>query len=158
MALALALDLVIQTSLAWLLPPIPPAPASVSAEADPPVTPPTSPQRSQHAARQAERDSRLMGSPENRRTPAAPTLPPMPPMRPATFNGRQYSHLPAELADQLAALLPLPTPQRRSHGSAAPPQTILTSAQLAAAHAALPPLYPQRVRSATASVSSDFFF
>ena len=200
--------------------PIPPAPASLSAEADPPVTPPTSPQRSQHAARQVERDSRLMGSPENRRTPAAPTPAPLPSMRPATFNGRQYSHLPAHLADQLAALLPLPTPQRCPHGSAAaapvvsslliikvfvliitalqapappftpihptdhipvqvpgssaaaasssvpvptpaalaPPQTILTCAHLAAAHAALPPLRPQRVRSVTASVCSNFLF
>ena len=145
-----------------------------------------------------------MSSPENRGTPAAPTPPPMPPMRPTTFNGQQYSHLPAHLAYQLAALLPLPKLQRCPHGSAAaaplvsslliikvfvliitalqapappftpihptdhipvqvpgssaaaasssvpvptpaalaPPQTILTHAQLAAAHAALLPLCP----------------
>jgi hypothetical protein len=76
-----------------------------------PVTPPTSPQRSQHAARQHERDSRIMGSPENRRTPAASNRPP-------TLNGREYHNLPAHIAAQLAALPSFPVPQRRSRRAA----------------------------------------
>ena len=101
--------------------PVPPAPTSLSSEADPPVTPPTSPQRSQHAARQVERDSRLMGSPENRRTPTASRLPPM---RAVTFNGHQYNHLPADLADQLAGIPSHPTPHR--HTTAAAPLVSFT--------------------------------
>ena len=101
--------------------PVLPAPTSLSSEADPPVTPPTSPQRSQHAARQVERDSRLMGSPENRRTPTASRLPPM---RVVTFNGHQYNHLPADLADQLAGIPSHPTPHR--HTTAAAPLVSFT--------------------------------
>ena len=94
---------------------IPTAPTSLSSEADPPVTSPTSPQHSQHATCQVECDSNLMGSPENRRTPTASRLPPM---RAVTFNGHQYNHLPAELADQLAGIPSHPTPHRRAAAAA----------------------------------------
>ena len=83
------------------------------------ATPSTSPQRSQQAGHQLERNNRTLGGPENHRTPSVPSLPSI---RPTTFNGHQYTHLPAHLADQLASLPPLPAPQRRSchsHGTAA---------------------------------------
>lgn len=100
--------------------PIPlPLPSSATALAPPPpeaVTPPTSPQRSQHTARQLERNRRVMGSPENRRTPAVPTLPPI---QPPTLNGRQYAHLNADLAARVAALTPLPILSRRARRSTA---------------------------------------
>jgi hypothetical protein len=65
-----------------------------------------------------------MGSPEHRRTPtdqstsAAPLpLPPNP--APITFEGRTYSHLPQELAAQMAAVSSFPAPpQHCGHPSA----------------------------------------
>jgi hypothetical protein len=90
-------------------------------------TPPTSPQRYQAAARQAERDSRVMGSPDHRRIPAAPPTsvpaasstsivpPPMPPsaQTPTTVDGQTYHHLPPALAAMAAAINTTPVvPQR----------------------------------------------
>jgi hypothetical protein len=97
-------------------------------------TPPTSPQRHQAAARQAERDSRVMGSPDQRRIPAAPSTsvvpPPMPPstsvvpppvspsaQTPTTVDGHTYHHLPPALAAMAAAVNTTPVlPQRRGRG------------------------------------------
>jgi hypothetical protein len=88
-----------------------------------PSTPPTSPQRHQAAARQSERDNCLMGSPEQRREPAASTSSAVqPPSRvPTTFGGRVYHNLPQNLAAMAAAISaqpPLP-PQHYGHSSAA---------------------------------------
>jgi hypothetical protein len=73
-------------------------------------TPPTSPQRHQAAARQAERDNRVMGSPDRRRTPSTPsnsTIPPPGPSSaraPTTFGGQTYHNLPPALAAMAAAI------------------------------------------------------
>jgi hypothetical protein len=86
-------------------------------------TPPTSPQRHQAAARQAERDSRVMGSPEQRRIPAAPSTSAAPPpgpssaRTPTTVDGQTYHHLPQSLAALAAAVSAIPlAPQRRGRG------------------------------------------
>jgi hypothetical protein len=106
-----------------------------------PETPPNTPQRARSAARQNERDNRNLDSPEHRRTPhhsgpaqipplqlPIPPAPPVPgnaivpddpfgpPLAPIQFNGRQYQHLPAHLAQQLAALPALPSPRGRGRG------------------------------------------
>ena len=60
------------------MPPTPPLPT----DAETPSTPPTSPQRHQQAARNQERSQRLIGSPEQRRTPAIPSRPSTPPLHP----------------------------------------------------------------------------
>ena len=144
-------------------PPPPSTPPLPTAGVAVPGTPPTSPQRSQHAARHQERSLRLMGSPEQRRTPAPPAPLPLP-----TFNRQSFSNLAAQVA-ALPPLIPLrrtishaqptagpsiPIPPPRSI-SAAPSHQILTSAQLAAAYAALPPLCP--VRPQQHSVSLNIF-
>jgi hypothetical protein len=86
-----------------------------------PSTPPTSPQRHQEAARHAERSARLMASPEQRRTPTGPsaasTSAPPPPSVAQAPPGQLYTHLPANLAAQLAALPPLPPAPRRGRPS-----------------------------------------
>jgi hypothetical protein len=97
-------------------------------------TPPTSPQRHQAAGRQAERDSRVMGSPDQRKIPAAPStsvvplsMPPstsvvppsIPPSAstPTTVDGQTYHHLPPALAAMAAALNTTPiVSQRRGRG------------------------------------------
>jgi hypothetical protein len=78
-------------------------------------TPPTSPQRSQAAGHQAERANRIIGSLEQRRTPAGPSVPStaaaapsLPPRGPVTFQGQTYQHLPPDLVARLAQLPPLP--------------------------------------------------
>lgn len=91
-------------------PPLPPA-------AEIPSTPPTSPQRHQQAARNQERNQRLIGSPEQRRTPAIPSRPPSPP--PVVVDGRELSHLPHELRMQMINVPPHQPLRRRGH---APPQ------------------------------------
>ena len=84
-----------------------------------PSTPPTSPQHHQAATRQSERDSRVMGSPEQRRIPTAPStsaapLPPPPPsLTSVTFNGQTYNHLPSNLAAMAAAIPSFPVIQWR---------------------------------------------
>jgi hypothetical protein len=92
-----------------------------------PSTPPTSPQRNQAAGRHAERLSRIMGSPEQRRTPAAApsalsaaAAPSLPSRGPVTFQGQTYHHLPPELAAHVASISSVSTaPQRHRHSSAA---------------------------------------
>src|SRR5216683_1728475 len=88
-----------------------------------PSTPPTSPQRSQATGHHTERANRIMGSPEQRRTPAAPLAPSaaaVPPpsnqsREPVTFGGQTYHNLPPHLAALLAAVAPFPAaPQNRS--------------------------------------------
>jgi hypothetical protein len=93
-------------------------------------TPPTSPQHHQAAARQAERDSRVMGSPDQRKIPAAPSTsvippsvppstpvipPPVPPSAstPTTVDGQTYHHLPPALAAMAAALHTTPVVSQR---------------------------------------------
>jgi hypothetical protein len=89
-------------------------------------TPPNSPQRARTAAQQNEQDQRVLDSPVRHRTlhhvrmlrmaqppPPPPLLPPAP----------VYNHLPAHLAQQLAALPPLLQRGRgrgRGHGRAPP--------------------------------------
>jgi hypothetical protein len=88
-------------------------------------TPPTSPQCSQAAGRQAERANHIIGSPEQRRTPAGPSVPStaaaapsLPPRGPVTFQGQTYQHLPPDLVARLAQLPPLPiAPSRRRPSS-----------------------------------------
>ena len=98
-------------------------------------TPPTTPEHFRNAAQQNERDQRVLDSPEHHRTPhhvriarlgvhvpppvfMPPAIVPPPPPPPAPI----YSHLPAHLAQQYAALpdlyprrqasvVPLPVPQ-----------------------------------------------
>jgi hypothetical protein len=116
-------------------------------------TPPTSPQRHQQAARDQERAQHVMGSPEQRRTPATSSNTAVPTSdtstsavsAPVTFNGQTYHHLPPPLVAQLTALSGVSGAARQS-GSLAPPPQVLTSAELAAAYAALPPLIPQNRR------------
>jgi hypothetical protein len=97
-------------------------------------TPPTSPQRHQAAGRQAECDSRFMGSPDQRKIPAAPStsvaplpvppstsvIPPPIPLSastPTTVDRQTYHHLPPALAAMAAALNTTPVlPQRCGHG------------------------------------------
>ena len=119
-----------------------------------PSTPPSSPSSSRNAARHLERSHRTMGSPENRRLPAGPS-------RPSTSTLSINQGPPSDLSSRLLALPPPPmiAPAPPSHTSAstlAPPPIItpmvapappsyrqtLTSAQLTAAYAALPPLNP----------------
>ena len=92
-------------------------------------TPPTSPQRSQAAGRHTERTSRIMGSPEQRRTPAAPLAPSAtvvpPPSNqsrgPVTFGGQTYHNLPPHLVAQMATTAPFPAAPQPSTSSAMPP-------------------------------------
>ncbi len=96
-----------------------------------PSTPPTSPQRDQAAGRHTERLSRIMGSPEQRRTPAAApsalsaasasAAPSLPSGGPVTFQGQIYHHLPPELAAHVASMSSVSTaPQRHRRSLAAP--------------------------------------
>ena len=91
-----------------------------------PSTPPTSPQRHQEATRHAERSSRLMASPEQRRTPtdpsAASTSAVPPPSiaqtsseGPVTYGEQTFHHLPPHIAAMVQNLSTNP--------SAAPPPT-----------------------------------
>jgi hypothetical protein len=82
-------------------------------------TPPTTPERFRNVAQQNERDQRVLDSPEHHRTPhhvriarlgvSVPPVPPPvfmpPPIVPPPVP--VYSHLPAHLAQQYAALPPL---------------------------------------------------
>jgi hypothetical protein len=109
-------------------PPSTPPPALFSAGAilttppPPSATPLTSPQLAQQAARDEERNLRIMGSPEQRRTPTVPSIPTS---TLATYGGRTYHHLPANLAAQLAALPPMPA---RPLSTLAPSTSASTSA------------------------------
>jgi hypothetical protein len=116
-----------------------------------PSTPPPSPSTSRDAARHLERSHRIMGSPENRRIPADPSL------------THSFGVQPANLSTRLS-LIPPPPPQHdgpqasTSAFTLAPPPIItsmavpalsshretLSSAQLAAAYAALPSFNPPR--------------
>jgi hypothetical protein len=91
-------------------PPPPPSPPL-------PATPPTSPQRHQQAARNQERNLRLIGSPEQRRTPAIPSHPSALP--PLIVDGRELNHLPLDLRMQMINVPAHPALRRRGH---APPQ------------------------------------
>src|SRR6266436_7316934 len=93
------------------MPTTPPPPSPL------PASPPTSPQRHQQAARNQERNQRLIGSPEQRRTPAIPSHPP--PLPPLIVNGRELNHLPLDLRMQMINVPPHPPLRRRGH---APPQ------------------------------------
>jgi hypothetical protein len=117
-----------------------------------PSTPPSSPSNSRDAARHLERSNRIMGSPENRRIPTDPSVTP-------SLNQNSTRGPPSDFITQLSSI-PLQHHQNlhnNPQGSAststlAPPPIIapassshrqtLTSAQLAAAYAALPPLNP----------------
>jgi len=96
--------------------PSPPPPAGDDIS----VTPPTSPQRHQQATRNQECTLRQIGSPEQRRIPAVPPHPPA--AAPVTVHGQTYTHLPANLAAQAAAIPPHPNPISSRRRGRAPPQ------------------------------------
>lgn len=128
-----------------------------------PSTPPLSPTSSRDAARHQERSNRIIGSPENRRIPAGPSVP---------FTSTPLRALPTDLSTRLSsipaqdhqigphastsALTLAPPPIITSMAAPAPPshRQTLTSAQLTAAYAALPPLNPRIRRPATRRPSS----
>jgi hypothetical protein len=89
-------------------------------------TPPSTPQRVQEAARQNERDQRVLDSPEQRRIPQDP--PPIP----------RFTHLPANLAQQLAELPPLRQRGRRRQA----PDSIVPAPVPAPAFALAPAFTP----------------
>jgi len=123
-----------------------------------PSTPPLSPTSSRDAARHQERSNRIMGSPENRRIPAGPSVPST---STPSFNQQLSRVLPVDLSTRLSsipaqdhqvgphastsALTLAPPPVITSMAAPAPPfhRQTLTSAQLTAAYAALPPLNPR---------------
>jgi len=104
-----------------------------------PSTPPTSPQRSQATGRHTERANRIMGSPEQRRTPAAPLAPsaaavPSPSNQsrePVTFGGQTYHNLPPHLAALVAATPSLSAAPQPSTSSAMPPSLNQNSSERA---------------------------
>src|SRR6266850_1495413 len=111
-----------------------------------PSTPPLSPTSSRDAARHQERSNRIMGSPENRRIPAGPSVPST---STPSFNQQLSRVLPVDLSTRLSSI-PAQDHQVGPHASTsaltlAPPfhRQTLTSAQLTAAYAALPPLNPR---------------
>jgi hypothetical protein len=105
---------------------VPPSTDSVPPpHADLAAAPSTSSHHSQHAARQLEHSRRQVHSPDRWRTPTPHPLPAGNAMQPPTSNG-QYTHLPAHLAAQLAALPPLPPPPRHYQCSHAPPAAPLS--------------------------------
>ncbi len=89
-------------------------------------TSPTSPQCSQATGCHIECANRIMGSPEQRRTPAAPLAPSataVPPpsnqsREPVTFGGQTYYNLPPHLAALVAATVPLSAASQPSTSSA----------------------------------------
>ena len=100
-----------------------------------PSTPPTSPQRHQEAARHAERSSRLITSPEQRRTPAGPStastsVAPPPAIAqassrgPVTFGEQTFHYLPSELVAQMADVPSVPSTPRRGRPSTLAPPTV----------------------------------
>ena len=113
-------------------------------------TPPNTPQRVRTAARQSERDNRTLDSPEHRRIPQQPIHPQIQPLQfnnipvpqvlppapnalplddpfaqpaPINFNGYQYHHLPADLAQavQNVNAMPLAPLRRRTPAQVPPP-------------------------------------
>ena len=104
-----------------------------------PSTPPTSPQRSQATGRHTERANCIMGSPEQRRTPAAPLAPSaaaVPPpsnqsREPVTFGGQTYHNLPPHLAALVAATPSLSAAPQPSTSSAMPPSLNQNSSERA---------------------------
>ena len=81
-------------------------------------TPPTSPQRHQQAAHNQERNQRLIGSPEQRKTPANPSHPLPPP--PVIVDGRELSHLPHDIRMQMIDIPPHQPLRRRGHAPLQP--------------------------------------
>ena len=106
-------------------------------------TPPLSPTSSRDAAHHLEHSHRIMGSPENCHIPTDPS-------NSSTFT-HSFRVQPINLSTQLSSI-PLPQhngPQASTSIMAAPApsshQQTLSSAQLRAAFAALPPLNPQPI-------------
>jgi hypothetical protein len=111
-----------------------------------PFTPPTSPQRDQAAGHHTERLNRIMGSPEQRRTPAATPLalsaaaaPPLPSGRPVTFQGQTYHHLPPELAAYMASISSASTAPQWHRRSLAP--SLLAPTPVSVTYLPLPKKY-----------------
>jgi hypothetical protein len=122
-----------------------------------PYTPPPSPTSSRDAARHHERSQRIICSPENHRIPTGPLIP--------STSTHSLRVQPTNLSTQLSSI-PSYHHQNGPHTStSAPPlapapiitsmappplpshRQTLTSAQLTAAYAALPPLNPPQSRS-----------
>jgi hypothetical protein len=111
-----------------------------------PSTPPTLPQRDQAAGRHTERLNRIMGSPEQRRTPAAApsalsaaaaaAAPSLPSGGPVTFQGQTYHHLPPELAAHVASISSTSTAPQQHRHSLAPP--LLAPAPVSVTYLPLP--------------------
>ena len=88
--------------------PLPPS------NADIPATPSTSPQHYQQAAHNQERNQRLIGSPEQHRTPADPSHPPALPS--VIVGRRELTHLPFDMCMRMIDIPPhQPLPQRHGH-------------------------------------------
>ena len=121
-----------------------------------PSTPPLSPTSSRDAARRSERSNCIIGSPESRRLPAGPSVPSI---STPSVNQHLFGAMPTDLTTRLSSIPPqdnhngphastsaimLPPPVIPSMGPPALPshRQTLSSAQLAAAFAALPPLPP----------------
>ena len=128
-----------------------------------PSTPPSSPSSGRDAAWHLEHSHCIMGSPENCRIPTGPLVPSS---STHTLNQNLSRGPPLDLTSRLLALAPpsiatsiigpappphtsdttlAPPPIITSMAAPAPPshRHTLTSAQLAAAYAALPPLNPR---------------
>lgn len=71
---------------------------------------PSTPQRHQSRSRQSQRENRVLGSPENRRTPA-------PPSQRIMFNGQQYNNLPENLIMGMERVQTLEQASARVRGS-----------------------------------------
>jgi hypothetical protein len=104
------------------MPSTPPLPSN----AETPSTPPTSPQRHQQAARNQERNQRLIGSPEQRRTPAIPSRPSTPPLHPPApssviVDGRELTHLPHDIRMLMSNIPPHPILRRHGRAPSPPP-------------------------------------
>ena len=110
----------------------------------PSSTPPTSPSSSRDAARYLERSHRIMGSPENRRLPTDPSTNLLR-VQPTDLSTRLSSIPPPQHDGPQASTsaLTLAPPSTTSMADSAPPhRETLSSTQLRAAFAALPPLNP----------------
>ena len=120
--------------------------------------PPTSPSSSRNAARHLERSHRVMGSPENRRSPTNPSTNSLG-VQPVDLSTRLSSIPPPQhngpQASTSAFTLAPPPIITSMAAPAPPPRQTLSSTQLRAAFAALPPLNPPNRRQPVLTSALD---